>query len=190
MDKRDNQHCTLFKLVRSKTENSVDTSKGVFYCNDSDDLDECVFMTSRMFKEIWGKTWSSMPQEERLLPVVKITYGKLSIYRRYRQSSAKNLCMHQLGLTQRSIGLLCSDESLINQDVIEVSVGNETDFFENHPDHATRMSYKMGKYANRIGKESYKISKVSRDLSIASIVLAVVSIIISFVLAANNPATQ
>ena len=181
MEKRDNQHCTLFKLVRTTGKSYVD-SNGVFYCNDSDDFDECVYMTSTMFKEIWGRKWSSMSQEERILPVVELSYKGQSIYRRYRQSSAEGLCMHQLGLTQRSIGLLCSEESLVNQDVIEVKVGTEEQFFEHHPNHSTRMAYKMSVDANTIGKEANRISKDSRTISYWSLALAFLSIAITIIL--------
>ena len=181
MENRDNQHCTLFKLVHTEDKSHVDNN-GVFYCNDGDDFDECVFMTAMMFREIWGRTWSSMSQKERLLPIVEISYKGQSIYRRYRQSSAQGLHMHQLGLTQRSIGLLCSEESLVNQDVIEVKIGSEEKYFENHPHHSTRMAYQMSTYANKIGEEANRIGKESRNVSYVSLGLAILSIALTLFL--------
>lgn len=173
--------CTLYKLVRDSN-NHADKTNGILYCNDSDDFDECVFMTSTMFRKIWGKNWSDMTQDERILPVVKLTYKGESIYRRYRQVSAKDFCDFHIGLTQRSISLLCPKESLINKNVIEVSVGENEPFFKHHPNHSTRKAYEMGDYANSIGKEANSISKESRIISYISLFFAIVSIVITFIL--------
>lgn len=172
-------NCTIYQLVRD-SQNYADPRKGILYCNDIDNLDECVFMTSTMFRKIWGKTWSSMTQEERILPIVEITYNGQSIYRRYRQISANDFCDYHVGLTRRSIGLLCSDESLINvEDAIQVKVGTPEAFLENHPDHATRYSYKMEVEGNVLSRKANKISEESRIISIVSLILAVVSIILT-----------
>ena len=181
LEKRDTQHCTLLKIIRTSEKSHVD-EQGVFFCNDYDDFDECVFMTSAMFKEIWGRTWSSMNQEERILPIVEISYKGQSIFRRYRQSSAIGLHLYQLGLTQRSIGLLCSDEDLVNKDVIEVKVGNKDCFFKNHPNHATRIAYEMSVEGNKLNYEANRISRQSRWISCVSLGIGILSIIISFIL--------
>ena len=165
-------NCTLYKLVRD-SQNYADTTKGILYCNDSDDFDECVFMTSTMFRKIWGKNWSDMTQEERILPVIKLTYNGESIYRRYRQVSAMGFCDFYLGLTQRSIGLLCSKGPLINsKGAIEVSVGDKESYFKHHPNHSTRKAYEMGLFANIIGKASLAIGIFSLLVSLVSLLIA------------------
>lgn len=174
-------NCTLYKLVRDSN-NHADTANGILYCNDSDDFDECVFMTSTMFRKIWGKNWSDMTQEERILPVVKLTYKGESIYRRYRQVSAKDFRDFHIGLTQRSISLLCPKESLINKNVIEVCVGEEEPFFKHHPNHSTRKAYEMGNYADIIGQEANRISKQSKIISLLSLFISILSIVITFIL--------
>lgn len=165
------QPCTLYKLVRDP-KNYADTTNGILYCNDSDNFDECAFMTSSMFCKIWGRKWKELPQEKAMLPVVKITYKGRSIYRRYRQVSAKDFCDFHIGLTQRSISLLCPDENLINKD-IEVSVGKQRHFFKNHPDHGTRQAYEMGRTSNKIGTASLVIGIISFVIAIFSILIAI-----------------
>jgi hypothetical protein len=124
-----------------------------------------------------------MNQEDRILPVVKISYKGQSIYRRYRQISATGFTNNHIGLTQKSIGLLCSNEPIINkQGAIQVSVGTDEDFFENHPDHLTRKAYQMGVESSNIGREANRISKSSMIVSFASLFLSIISIIIAFIL--------
>ncbi len=165
-------HSTLFKLVKKTDTNSNYVDNMTLYLNDPDEFDECVFMTSHMFKEIFGQTWSTMSQEKKLLPIVKITYQNYNIYRRYRQCSAKDLKKYQIGLTQRSISLLCSEKTILGSNQIQLSVGNEHDFFTNHPNHATRMSYKMSLESNKLGKFSIAIGIYSVIISIVSLILA------------------
>ena len=192
MDKKiydnDINSCTLYKLVRTSDNSHVDEFNSILYCNDEDAFDECVFMTSHMFQEIWKKTWSSMTMEERLLPIVKLSYNGNSIYRRYRQCSATGFQKFQVGLNQRSISLLCPGDDILGLDRIRVEVGDEESFFKYHPNHSTRISYSLGEESNKLGsaanvlsEEANKIGKRSVLLGIASLVLGVGSIVLAIV---------
>ena len=173
--------CTIYRIVTHEklTGNNIDENNKTLIMNDPDELDECVFMNSSMFKKIFGRTWKSMSQQERLLPIVKISYNDDCIYRRYRQCSAKGLNDYKIGLTQRSISLLNTNEELIGKSSIELSVGNEKDFFETHPNHATRMSYKMSLEGNKLGIYSKLIGKWSLFIGVVSLIVSLVSIIIT-----------
>ena len=173
--------CSIFRIMvqENLTGNIIDESNKTLLLNDPDELDECVFMNSSMFKKIFGRTWKSMSQNERLLPIVKISYKNDCIHRRYRQCSAKGLNDYMIGLTQRSISLLNPNEKLIESDSIELSIGNEKEFFETHPNHATRMSYKMSLEGNKLGKFSKSIGIWSTIIGIASLIISIISIIIA-----------
>ena len=84
-----------------------------------------------------------------------------------------------IGLTQRSISLLNPNEKLIGNDSIELSIGNEKEFFETHPNHATRMSYKMSLEGNKLGIYSKLIGKWSLFIGVVSLIVSLVSIIIT-----------
>jgi hypothetical protein len=85
--------CTLYKILRCEniSRNNIDETAKTLVLSDPDDLDECVFMNSSMFKKIFGRTWNSMSQKDRLLPIVKISYGNDCIYRRYRQCFCRRI---------------------------------------------------------------------------------------------------
>ena len=104
---QDKIKCTVYRLNKNKdiTQNILDENNKTLTVNDPDDLDECIFMNSFMFSKIFGRTWKNILPEERLLPIVKISYNNDCIYRRYRQCSAKGLKNNKVGLTQRSISL-------------------------------------------------------------------------------------
>lgn len=173
--------CTLYKILRCEniSRNNVDETAKTLVLSDPDDLDECVFMNSSMFKKIFGRTWNSMSQKDRLLPIVKISYGNDCIYRRYRQCSAIGLNDFKIGLTQRSISLLNPNGDMSGNNSIIISIGEEHNFFENHPNHATRMSYKMSLEGNKLGKFSKKIGVWSLIIGVSSLIVSVVSIVIA-----------
>ena len=182
--------CQVYRLKRGNNihRNILDENNRILTINDSDELDECVFMNSKMFSIIFGRTWGSMSLDEKLLPIVKISYKNNCIYRRCRCCSAQGLSNYKVGLTQRSISLLDSDADIIDLNSVHLSVGNNHEFFRMHPNHATRMSYsmslegnKLGRDANELSEEANKLSKFSKSIGIWSIIFGVASLIISIV---------
>ncbi len=181
--------CTLYALEHTSTKSYVD-SKGTLYCKNDDNFDECVFMHSSMFEKLFGEKWKNTTNTDlKYLPVVKISYNGNSIFRRYRCVSAARLCKDQIALNKRSLALLCPTEDLVNK-TVDISKGEERDFFKNHPDHETRMVYKMSEEAIALSKitktlseeavkmneKATRISKLSWYISILSVILAIISL--------------
>lgn len=52
---------------------------------------------------------------------------------------------------------------MLGNNSIIISIGEEHNFFENHPNHATRMSYKMSLEGNKLGKFSKKNRRLVVD---------------------------
>ena len=59
--------CSIFRIVVQEklTGNNIDESNKTLLLNDPDELDECVFMNSSMFKKIFGRTAETAPSQKR-----------------------------------------------------------------------------------------------------------------------------
>ena len=127
------------------------------------DYDDVAFLNNRIYSKILGEKRAESSDEQKLLSVVKITYGGKSIHRAYR--CAATMTMDTVALSKNSQRLLFG--SLSNDDEVTITKGSKFRYFWDHPFHATRISMRLGVY--------------SVILAIISTILAIVSIIIAII---------
>ena len=125
------------------------------------DYDDVALFHSKEYAKIFGEKRAESCDEQKLLSVVKITYGGKSIHRAYRCSP--KLRKDEVALSANSQRLLFGKND--NAGEVTITKGSKFLYFWNHPFHATRISMRLG--------------VVSVALAIFSIVLAVISIIVS-----------
>lgn len=104
------------------------------------DYDDVAFLNNRVYSKIFGERRADSSTEQKILSVVKITYGRKSIHRAYR--CAANMTMDTVALTTNSQRLLFG--SLSNADEVTITKGSKIRFFWDHPFYKTRMSMRIG----------------------------------------------
>ena len=111
-----------------------------------DSHQDVVWFYSHQYKKIFKKV-RSQDQSNKLLAIVRISYNGRRIRRRYlcdlQNVPLKN---DDLGLTSESARILF-DNRPASSDQVTVTKGNLFDivlFYWNHPNHADRMSFKIG----------------------------------------------
>ena len=127
------------------------------------DYDDVALFHSTEYAKIFGEKRTESCDEQKLLSVVKITYGGKSIHRAYRCSP--KLRKDEVGLSSNSQRLLFGKND--NAGEVTITKGSKFLYFWNHPFHATRISMRLGVY--------------SVILAILSTILAIVSIIIAII---------
>ena len=123
------------------------------------DYDDVAFLNNRIYSKILGEKRAESSDEQKLLSVVKITYGGKSIHRAYRCSP--KLRKDEVALSANSQRLLFG--KIDNAGEVTITKGSKFIYFWNHPFHATRISMRLGVY--------------SIILAILSTILAIISII-------------
>ena len=124
------------------------------------DYDDVAFLNNRIYSKIFGEKRAESSDEQKLLSVVKITYGGKSIHRAYRCSP--KLRTDEVALSANSQRLLFG--KIDNAGEVTITKGSKFIYFWNHPFHATRISMRLGVY--------------SVALAIVSIIISVISIAI------------
>lgn len=132
--------------------------------------DVAVFHTG-MFLKIFKKRKYEMSGK---IPIVKISYGNKSIYRRVELVSCKNSHLDVVGLTYKSMRELTNYtyEDFDNEKVVVTDVANEGKkvnieptgamrYYFYHPNSATRMSFRIGIPSLIIGFISLLMSIIS-----------------------------
>ena len=127
------------------------------------DYDDVALFHSKEYAKIFGEKRAESCDEQKLLSVVKITYGGKSIHRAYRCSP--KLRKDEVGLSSNSQRLLFG--KIDNAGEVTITKGSKFIYFWNHPFHATRISMRLGVY--------------SVILAILSTILAIISIIIAII---------
>lgn len=127
------------------------------------DYDDVAFLNNRIYSKIFGEKRAESSDEQKLLSVVKITYGGKSIHRAYRCSP--KLRKDEVALSANSQRLLFG--KIDNAGEVTITKGSKFIYFWNHPFHATRISMRLGVY--------------SVILAILSTILAIISNIIAII---------
>ena len=111
-----------------------------------DNHQDVVWFNNHQYKAIFHKK-RSKDQNNKLLAIVKISYNGRTIRRRY-MCDLQNVPLDNdsLGLTSETVRILFDDTPASSNRVI-VTKGNLLDsilFYWNHPNHADRISFKIG----------------------------------------------
>lgn len=123
------------------------------------DYEDLALLPNKAYSEIFGVKRSEDILRRKRLAIVKITYGRISIYRAYRGA---NIGFGNIGLTDSSIRYFGSDNKDFYEKKFTISRGCWFPYYWNHPFHATRISCRLG--------------VISVGLGILSLVLAILSL--------------
>lgn len=104
------------------------------------DYDDVALFHSSEYAKIFGENRAESCDEQKLLSVVKITYGGKSIHRAYRCSP--KLGKDEVGLSANSQRLLFG--KIDNAGEVTITKGSEFRYFWYHPFYETRMSIRIG----------------------------------------------
>ena len=109
-----------------------------------DDLEDCVLLSNQGYSELIQKK----DKRRKRLPIIKITFDKHSIHRRYKYISLDNLKEEDVCLTFSSFNRLSSQrvENIVGQPA-QLSKGCWLPYYWYHPFHATRISFRVGMIA-------------------------------------------
>ena len=137
------------------------------------DYGEVALVNTDMFVKIFGqrKYQYINSRFSNQMPIVRIKYGKRSIYRRLELASKKNFVNNMIALTSKSanelVNVLCDEDGRTRADKptsrSQVTVTPSCSFlyFLHHPNSATRMSFILGLPSLLIGIMSLIIGFVS-----------------------------
>ena len=124
------------------------------------DYDDVALFHSSEYAKIFGEKRAESCDEQKLLSVVKITYGGKSTHRAYRCSP--KLRKDEVALSANSQRLLYG--KIDNAGEVTITNGSKFRYFWDHPFHATRISMRLG--------------VVSVLFAILSIIITLISILI------------
>lgn len=111
----------------------------------STECEELVFMHPKEFKEVFGEEDSKRSRKKHTIVKITNPESKICIYRLFRTSRDISGVEDFVGLTYTGKRLLtCSEEGLNDLQHVVVSEGTIIPFYWNHPNPATRISYKLG----------------------------------------------
>lgn len=161
----------------------------VLYVEDVESFQDTIVLHSSSFKNVFNipkyqyfQKWYNF---SRRCPVVKISYGNRTIYRRVELLSVSGFKQHYAGLTNKSLGELSQiiyDNKGNNKSDkpkkgsrITIKPGSTLLYYWQHPNSATRMSF-------RIGLPSLIISIVSLICSLISPIKEFVNSIIDIII--------
>ncbi|MBR0315228.1 MAG: hypothetical protein IJK39_08950 [Bacteroidales bacterium] len=107
-----------------------------------DDLEDCVLLSNKGYSELIQKK----DKRRKMLPIIKITFDKHSIYRRYKHISLDNLKCDDVCLTFSSINQLSDKrvEETVGDNKVSISKGCWIPYYWYHPFHATRAAFRIG----------------------------------------------
>lgn len=110
----------------------------------NDDLEDCVLLSNNGYSGLIQEK----DKRRKRLPIIKITFGKRSIHRRYKYISLDNLKEEDVCLTFSSFNRLSSKrvEELVGLKA-QLSKGCWLPYYWYHPFHATRISFRVGMIA-------------------------------------------
>ena len=146
-----------------------DEDSGKLYLEKAD-YGEVALVNTDMFVKIFGKRKYQYINSRfsNKMPIVRIKYGKRSIYRRLELASKKNFVNNIIALTSKSVNelvnVLCDEDGTTRADKptsgsqVIVTPSCSFLYFLHHPNSATRRSF-------RIGLPSLAISVASLILS-------------------------
>ena len=129
------------------------------------DIEGQAVFCSSAYKNIFGDNKRNQLQSKQRLSVVKITNkeNRRSIYRVYRSASIKGLDSNTVMLSPAALQELdiddCTDKS------VSVSRGCRWAFYRNHPNAATRISFRIGMWGVSVGLLSIIVSILCYILS-------------------------
>ena len=106
---------------------------------------------SKEYEQIFGKTKKSSSQKHQRLSIVKITHGKRVIYRSFQARGVVGLDGNYIGLSPNAWYELGLDEKVKDGQLVSVTKGWWFYYFWEHPNSATRMSFRIGIIAIFIG---------------------------------------
>ena len=107
------------------------------------EVDGDVYLTSQLYKAIFGKSKKSSSNSQKRLSIVKISANGHSIHRAYKSTSAANFTNDYAAMTTKSIEFL-TDSNGSEPQVVKLSKGSYFLFYWSHPDIAIRLSFKLG----------------------------------------------
>jgi hypothetical protein len=123
----------------------------VIQCNDQDLESEAkALFHPSAYKDIFGRSKKSSLQEKQRLSVVKIKYGRRIIHRSFQARSIKGLDSNNVGLSPSACMELGVELDSVPEKVV-VCKGCRFVFFWNHPNSATRVSFRIGLLSIFIG---------------------------------------
>ena len=128
---------TVYKALPNSNSNQY-----VIQCHDRDlDTESKALFWSDSYKVIFGQTKKSSNQKRQRLSVVKIKYGKRKIYRSFQSRSITGLNKDCIGLSPNACQELGIEP---NGEKVVVRKGCIWGYFWNHPNSATRVSFRIG----------------------------------------------
>lgn len=148
-----------------------DLTTGRLYLDSVSYEDAAIFNTD-MFDKIFGER-KYQYQSRRfvgLLPIVKISYKRRTIYRRVELVSKTNFTNDIVALPPKAIGELTNmvnnngyitADRPLTGDMLKITPGCTFGFYWNHPNSATRVSYRLGLPSLLIGITSFAIGIIS-----------------------------
>lgn len=114
----------------------------VILCHDRDlDTESKALFCSDSYRVIFGQTKKRSNQQRQRLSVVKIKCGKRKIYRSFQARSITSLNKDSIGLSPNACQELGIEP---NGEKVSVRKGCSWGYFWNHPNSATRVSFRIG----------------------------------------------
>lgn len=124
----------------------------------SNDYDDCAVLYSKCFEDYFNGKAGDKKHSDKLVSVLKIKFGKSTVYRRFRY--VPGIKSGFIGLTNETIWLLEKDPEKLYE--VEVSGANNLygyyHFYRNHPNMAIRIGYIMAIISLVIGVLGFVLS--------------------------------
>lgn len=128
---------TVYKALPKSNSNQF-----VILCHDRDlDTESKALFCSRSYQDIFGQTKKNSKQKRQRLSVIRIQYGKRKIYRSFQTRGITGLNEDCIGLSPNACQELGIEP---NGEKVSVRKGCSWGYFWNHPNSATRVSFRIG----------------------------------------------
>ena len=135
---------TVFKTLSKSNSNEFVI---LSHERDLDTESKALFHPGR-YQDIFGKTKKSSNQRRQRLSVVRIKYGKRVIYRSFQARSITGLDKNSIGLSPNACQELGIEP---NGEKVTVRKGCLGGYFWEHPNSATRVSFRIGSLSLLVG---------------------------------------
>lgn len=158
--KKDIMIKTLLKILPSPLASGSSIAGGIFYSNSiasSDAADGDVYLTSHVYREIFGEKKNRAKDSHKLLSIVKVSANGKSIHRAFRGATTTGFTSNHAALSPSSISLLNDADGKEPSEVV-LSKGCWIPFYWGHPDKAIRMATRLGAVSLFLGLVSLVIS--------------------------------
>lgn len=151
---------TLIIRKSKNNQHGVDSSDSSFYIDETDvsEMEDKAIFWSGDYAKIFGKNLKNSSNSSKRLSIIKISYNGHSIHRQY--IARPRMETKYVAISPRSIRMLGDFDQ---KESVEVSIekGNLFPFYWDHPDHATRLSARLGLLSVILGVLSIVISLLS-----------------------------